>query len=541
MIRERRRVPEREFIFQHQLTLEAAYNTLLTRDRRRYHRAAAEAIERLHPDRAEEQLGLLAHHWERAGETRQAIAYLQRAGERAAAQYANQEAESYFSHALDMTPQGNIAERYDLLYAREQTYDLLGKREEQHRDLALLQELAEALGNIGRQVQVALRQAHYAIRMCDYPAAAATAQAAIRLAQVGRDVAGEAAGYREWGRALFYRQEYGLAQQKLDRALSLARKAGLRSVETDCLQNLGAISLTLGDYATASTCFEEKLCISRETGDQISEGVALRGLGVAAGDAGEYAEARAYLEQSLRICRETGNRRDEGWALLGLGDLLWAVGDYARARTYHEQCLEVCRATRDRSGESRSLLVLGDVARIEGDYARARAYFEQSLSISREVGSAIITGFAQMGLGLVSRDLGDLDGAKSHLEQAVASRRESGHSITDPLAQLAEAYLLQGNPTQAEMCVDEVLSHLENDLELRNSRIAPAAYLACYRVLGAQGDPRAGDVLSFAHRMLIERTTRIHDGELRRSFLENVAAHREIVAAWEEERPVPMR
>jgi predicted ATPase len=537
MIRERARIPEREFIFKHQLTLEAVYHTLLTRDRCYYHRVAAEVIERLHPDRVEERLGLLAYHWEQAGETEQAITYLRRAGEYAAAQFANEEAESYFTRALDLTPEENVAERSAFLQAREEMYDLLGEREAQREDLVLLEQLAEALGDSEQQARVALRQAHYAIRTNDYPAAAATAQVAIRIAQAAQDVASEAAGFREWGRALFYRQEYGLAQEKLDRALVLARRAGLRSIETDCLQNLGAIFLNLSDHATASTHFKEKLNISREMGDRASEGVALRGLGVAAGDAGEYAKARAYLEQSLRVCRETGNRRDEGWAFLSLGDLSWAVGDYDRARTYHEQCLEVCRATRDRSGKGRSLLVLGDVSRIQGDYAGARACFGQSLKISREVGVPIIAGFALMGLGLVSYDLGDLVGAKSYLEQAVAVRRESRHSIVDPLSQLAHVHLSQGDLPQALMCVEEVLHHLDSDPALSRSREAPAAYLACYRVLRAQGDPRAGRVLSAAHRSLQECATKIHDEGLRRSFLENVVAHSEILAAWEEEKP----
>jgi predicted ATPase/class 3 adenylate cyclase len=537
MIRERAGSPEREFVFEHQLTLDAVYGTLLKGERRVYHRRTAEVLEQMYVDRIEEQLGPLAYHWERAGETEQAITYLRRAGERAAAQYANAEAEDYYSRALDLTPEDDLSGRYALLLAREEVRDLLGEREAQHMDLALLKELAEALGDRGCQASAALRQAHYAIRTSDYAAAANAAQVAIRWALEAQDVASEAAGYREWGRALFYRHEYGAAREKLDRALALARDAGLRSVETDCLQNLGAIYLVLDDYATASTFFEEKLYISREAGDRISEGVALRGLGVAAGDSGEYAEAIDYLKQSLHICRETGNRRDEGWALLSLGDLYWAAGDYPRAKRYHEQCLDVCRVTRDQLGESRSLLVLGDISRIEGYYAQARTCFERALGISREIGAPIVTGFALTGLGVVFYDLGDLASAEDHLKQAVALREELGGSIADPMARLTRVHLLRGHLPEAQACADSVLSHLE-DPASRDSYAAPVAYLNCYRVLCAQEDPRAGSILDAAHSVLQERAARIHDEELRRSFLENVPAHREILAVWEEEKGV---
>jgi len=100
MIRERARVPELEYIFKHHLTQEAAYNGLLKRERRIFHRQVAEALERLFPDRIEEQVGLLAHHWERAEEPEKAIEYLSCAGDQARLAYAHQEAIDYYQRAL---------------------------------------------------------------------------------------------------------------------------------------------------------------------------------------------------------------------------------------------------------------------------------------------------------------------------------------------------------------------------------------------------------------------------------------------------------
>jgi hypothetical protein len=63
-------------------------------------------------------------------------------------------------------------------------------------------------------------------------------------------------------------------------------------------------------------------------------------------------------------------------------------------------------------------------------------------------------------------------------------------------------------------------------------------YLTCYRVLQANADPRAEEILCTAHNLLQERAAKIDDEELRRSYLENVAAHREIVglAVLQEDR-----
>jgi len=100
LIRERARMPELEYIFKHQLTQEAAYNGLLRKERRVFHRQVAEALERLFPDRLEEQVGLLAHHWERAEEPEKATEYLLRAGDQARLAYAHQEAIDYYRRAL---------------------------------------------------------------------------------------------------------------------------------------------------------------------------------------------------------------------------------------------------------------------------------------------------------------------------------------------------------------------------------------------------------------------------------------------------------
>jgi adenylate cyclase len=102
MIRERARIPELEYIFKHELTREAAYNGLLNRERRVFHRQVADALEELFPERIEEQVELLAHHWERAQEPGKAIQYLRQAGDRAVRQSANQEAIAHFTRALEL-------------------------------------------------------------------------------------------------------------------------------------------------------------------------------------------------------------------------------------------------------------------------------------------------------------------------------------------------------------------------------------------------------------------------------------------------------
>jgi len=64
-------------------------------------------------------------------------------------------------------------------------------------------------------------------------------------------------------------------------------------------------------------------------------------------------------------------------------------------------------------------------------------------------------------------------------------------------------------------------------------------YLTDCRVLRANRDPREGEALTTTHRPLQERAAKIDAEELRRSFPETVAPHREILRDWRSaERPM---
>jgi len=537
MIRQRAGVPELEYIFKHHLTQEAAYNGLLKKERRVFHRQVAETLEQLLPDRIEEQVGLLAHHWEQAGETERALSYLRRAGEQAAAHFANAEAVDFFSRALDLTPEDDLTGRYALLLAREKVYDLQGAREAQSQALAALEGLAEALNDDRQRARIALRQTHYAEATGDYPAAIAAAQAAIRLAQAGQDVSSEATGYLQWGRALWRQGEYEAAQIQLGQALARSRAVKLHQIETDSLRNLGIVSHHQGDDAGARAYFEQALRIHREMGDRRREGATLNNLGVISKEQGNYADARAYYEQALRIFREIGDRRHEGMTLGNLGSISRGLGDYAGARAYQEQALRIRRETGDRMGECTVLSNLGLLSHHLGDNEAAREYSRQALLMAQEIGARRLQGYALTNLGHALAGMGRLAEAAHAHRQALALRRGLGqhHLATESLTGLAHVSLAQGDLTQTKAQVEEILSYLESNT-LDGTDEPFWIYLTCYRVLRANQDPRAQAILNTAHLLLQERAAEIRDDEeMRQSFLENVAAHREILSEWAEE------
>lgn len=91
---------ELTYQFNHVITQEVTYRTLLIRQRNVLHQLVGESIEVLYQERLEEHFEALAYHYSNSKQQAKAIEYLVKAGEKAGKQYANTEALTYFDQAL---------------------------------------------------------------------------------------------------------------------------------------------------------------------------------------------------------------------------------------------------------------------------------------------------------------------------------------------------------------------------------------------------------------------------------------------------------
>lgn len=116
VVREKSRAPEREYIFKHALTCEAAYDLMLRARRRELHARCGAALESLFADRRDEFAALLAHHFDEAGDARHAVQYSLLAADNARRLYALREELEHRErvlHLLDDMPEADPAARID--------------------------------------------------------------------------------------------------------------------------------------------------------------------------------------------------------------------------------------------------------------------------------------------------------------------------------------------------------------------------------------------------------------------------------------------
>jgi tetratricopeptide (TPR) repeat protein len=206
----------REFVFKHHVLHQVAYQSVLMRSRREHHRVTADWLVLRSGDRASEYFGLIADHYEKAGDVANAVTYLRKAGEDAARGYVNGAALEYIGRALALVPADDAATRFALLLTRRAVYSNIGKRSEQAADVAQLEELAERLDDDAARARATGFRASLALVMADYPTVCAAAERAVALAtQAGiADVA--AMARLNWGRALQAQGDYAGAERHVE-------------------------------------------------------------------------------------------------------------------------------------------------------------------------------------------------------------------------------------------------------------------------------------------------------------------------------------
>ncbi|MGB7924020.1 MAG: tetratricopeptide repeat protein, partial [Pyrinomonadaceae bacterium] len=340
-----------EYIFKHAILRDVTYESVLKRERRRYHHEVAVWLIERSGERVDEYAGTIAEHYERAREMTEAARWYGRAGQQAREACAPEAAIGFYRKALEFMPTATEAVEQSEALARNaqrvEWYEGLGevlwmqaRFTEAVETYVMMRSLAEACGDHVAQARAWNGLASAQDRQGDYRAMLESARRAERLA-------------RETGEASLP-----------------ARKELARSLDRQ-----GWALQRLGDAAAAMTLCEQALLISTELGREARRERAhsLKSIGVAHTMLGHFEQAESYSEQALSLHRELGNRRGVGNMLNSLGETARLRGDYTAAVARYREALTITREIGDRANEMTYLSNLGGARIGLGDYVAAEA------------------------------------------------------------------------------------------------------------------------------------------------------------------------
>jgi DNA-binding CsgD family transcriptional regulator len=254
---------EDRLVFRHSLVREAIAESLVSVEAAQTHGRLAAAIEKVHAGELDPFAGALAAHYQAAGEKQSAVEYGIRAGERALAFAATEEARTAFKRALGLDANAIGAMR--------------GLAEVEFRDAneaeaaTLFRQAAEKLKSEGRNLEAAqvLGRLSWALQgQVDPASVLGVLDEALEL------LTGADSNHSENARLLvqkgsiqcFLQNETAEARPTLLQALQMAQEAGDSTLEAEALDGLAQADELDGDLAHALTLSENAVQAAKRSG-----------------------------------------------------------------------------------------------------------------------------------------------------------------------------------------------------------------------------------------------------------------------------------
>ncbi len=335
-----------------------------------------------------------------------------------------------------------------------------------------------------------------------------------------------------FGSSLFF-EDYTGGRACVVEALQISQSLHKRRAELFSLASLAMIDFYMGDDLSARQRYEQVIPLARVLEDPWAEMRVQRELSEVLWVQGEYTRAARVLNTVITTARELGNLYEEILALATLVRLHCQLGDMGGAASWRVSLVQRMAepgVTRDCQAEG--LRACAVYALYSGDDRQALADAERAWQIAELVDLPNFRADSAVILGHARASMHRLDLAAAAYQQAIAWYIKIGNATMaiEPQAGLAQLALAQGDSVQAQLLVETMLPALT---ERPRARVLTPFYteLTCYRVLGASGDARAASLLQRAAQRLRECAEQIADEAQRRLFLENVAAHRDLLHA----------
>lgn len=325
------------------------------KERQAGHRALGECLERRHRHALGQVLEALAWHFEQAGLSPKAFAYLARSG----ARHLKRELHDTAARQLDRA----------LLMAEDaRPYLVL-----QDADLAVL--------------QARLHRAEARHRLGQMKEAIEDAREALRLAEALRSDEALSKSHGMLGALLRWSSRHQEAEPHLRSAIEHGRATHDDTLLAQPTYHLGVIAWTQRDLDIAEARWHHARELSRRAGDQRASGLSLMGLGTLAFCRGDADRAREQLEASIQIFESLGIHVDLAIARVNLVELNLCTGLLSRALSDADRTVHQARALHQPAGVAKGLVWRARCLRAIGRLPDAQRCAQEALAVAERIGS----------------------------------------------------------------------------------------------------------------------------------------------------------
>jgi len=421
LITETARIPQREYAFHHSLTQESTYGTILLRTRRALHQQVGEAFEELYANQIEEFAPLLARHFQEAGDDDRTLRYATLAGDHAAKLYANADAVTHFTNAIDAARRLERSEEQLRLFpSRGRAFELAGLYDDAVANDESWRALAEDRGD------------RSAVLGADLALATLFSTPTPKFdAERGRELS--------------------------ERTLDLARQLGDRVAESKTLWNLMILNVYGGgDLREAVDAGERSLAIARELNAREQMAFTLNDLWRPYLATGGLGASRASLEEARGLWRELRNLPMLSENLASSASVARLAGNDRDALALAEEAHGIAQDIGNLWGQAYSLMSIYGICVDRGELGRAMAMMRECIALAEPAGFIPPQATTRAELAYVHAYLGDLEGAHELVRVALNVARENLQvALPWVMGAKSELHLLAGELDEAEAAIGE--------------------------------------------------------------------------------------
>jgi DNA-binding SARP family transcriptional activator/uncharacterized protein (DUF924 family) len=485
---EKRMLVEREgcYVFRHPLLRLALYERLSPSRRAQLHGAVARALEQQAQSRGmlehTANVELLAHHYARSNEQEKAALYLEWAGDRAVALYANKVAQIYYQGLVDRLDRlhrpldsSRVCEKLAAVLTTMACYDealaTLEQAMEVYRGLGELEGMERVMAQIGRVYAFRGTPDEGVTHLSRISASETTANGLLgsleessgALTQSGPARASLAALYVALARLFYAMGRHTEELTAAERAVELARVVQNDLILAEAEVRRGSALTNLGHVEEGLQVLERAILLAETAGDLRSLCIALNNVAEVYRVAGKFAQSRTYIERAIAVAKQLGDPARIAMMICNQGVNAYLTGEWTKAREYLEQAERIIGQVSTFWASAYPLLELGRLNLAEGKWAEASRYLEHACTLAERSFDRFV--LREGRCLLAERDLldGNPESAHTHLdclivsdESAQGAKVQSSESAAI-LPMLAWVYLERGDVATARSTALEAI------------------------------------------------------------------------------------
>lgn len=469
------------FAFRHQLMRDAAYGSLLERDRVRLHKVIASVLSESFSGLAQRHPELLAWHYTEAGMDAQALRQWETAARQAAARSAHVEAISHVGNALAVLqrmPQDEDLLRLELRLQLLLAGPLIATRgygaDRVERAYARARELAALLGDEGAVMRVLLGLEAYHFMRANFEKARAHAMEAAARADVGRSAIHRIQTQWALANIRMHQGDMMRAVQEMDACRAAYMRLAHRP---EAVQDPGVMCLCYSAWSLWQLGFPDEA--RRRVMEVVAHAESIRhkfSLGEAYGFRaavlhfrGENRDALDSAERAVQICEENGFTVWLAHARIMRGRIAAELGDVAAGVDEMRQGYEAWTASGAVVTTPFYLAMRAEGHALDGRPEDGLALLEQALAIVNRTGeryyeAEVLRLIGQLSLQSAARaGLDRRAEAESWMQQALqcARSRELGSLALRAAIDLSDLWQPAGRGEQARALLAETCTAIE--------------------------------------------------------------------------------